>query len=174
MKRLKNMNLLKKRLFPVWGSAVLVIVLLLTFGARNFQESHKEKVLLETVVKSLSLMHYNPVPINDGFSGKVFEEYLKTLDFNKKFFLKSDIDVLEEFRFAIDNDIEKLEFNFFNSVEKLIVKRIEDASSYYGSILEKPFDFSVDEEIELDAKKTQWSQNVSQLKSEWSKGLNTK
>jgi carboxyl-terminal processing protease len=169
-----NLTMFKKikiRPVPVFSSLVLVSLLLLFFGARHLDTSRREKVLLESMMKSLSMMHYDPVKPDDQFSALVFDNYLSSLDYNKKFLLKADIDALSAFRNQIDDQLIQREIPFFEAVEGVIVARISDASVYYAEILNSPFNFTFDEEIELDPKKNNWAVSSAALKDEWRKGL---
>ncbi|MBL4716336.1 MAG: tail-specific protease, partial [Bacteroidia bacterium] len=48
--------------------------------------------------------------------------------------------------------------------------RIDESQAYYKEILSKPFDFSIDEEIELSGKKLEYASNGT-LKERWRKSL---
>ena len=50
---------------------------------------NREQLLMEVLLQSLKYNHYSPEDINDSFSKKVFDLYLKRLDNSKRFFLKT-------------------------------------------------------------------------------------
>jgi len=162
---------IKYRILPVIGTALLITLIIAVFGAARPDNTRKERVLLEQVLRSLTLMHYDPLPLDDRFSEAVFEEYLSSLDFNKKFLLQSDIDMLSKHRSMIDDQLRGREISFFESVERVIPRRIEEASAWYSEILAQPFDFTTDEEIELDGKKNAWASSAEVLRDEWRKAL---
>lgn len=162
---------LSRRSLTVITTAALVLILVLFFSAKQLTSERREKVLLETMMRSLNFMHYDPVIFDGTYSETVFEQFLQALDFNKKFFLQSDISSFSVYKDQIDNQIARREFLFFNAVEKVIEQRIKDASQYYSEILESPFDYYIDEEIELDPKKNNWCESPEQLKDEWRKAL---
>ncbi|MFO7723130.1 MAG: aldehyde dehydrogenase family protein, partial [Bacteroidales bacterium] len=161
----------KIRFVHVAASLMMGALLILVFSAYQPSNEKREKVLLESMLKSLSFMHYAPVEFDEKFSNSVFDQYLEVIDFNKRFFLHTDIQQLASHRTQIGNQIRNRELSFFNDVEDLIVKRIKDASSYYGEVLSEPFDFAVDEDIELDPEKSKWCATEKELKEEWRKGL---
>jgi carboxyl-terminal processing protease len=51
----------------------------------------------------LSRFHYAPKPLDDAMSQKIFDRYLKALDGEKLFFLKSDIDLFWPVRDKLDD-----------------------------------------------------------------------
>ncbi len=161
----------KYRVLPVAGTALLAVLLLIFFSASRHHSSGKERVLLEQMLRSLSLIHYDPFTLDDQFSEALFDEYLRVLDFNKKFFLASDIEELSIYRHDLDDQLTKRELTFFEAVEKIIPNRIEEASAYYKTILANPFDFTVDEEIELDSRNIEWAGTTEELYDEWRKAL---
>jgi carboxyl-terminal processing protease len=162
---------IKYRIVPVIGTALLITLIIAVFGASSPDNSRKERVLLEQVLRSLTLMHFDPLTLDDTFSNAVFEEYLSSLDFNKKFLLQSDIDRLAIHRTQIDDQLNSRNLYFFEAVDAIIPQRIEEASAYYSEILAHPFDFTVEEEIELDGKKNPWAASVEELRDEWRKAL---
>jgi carboxyl-terminal processing protease len=155
----------------ILGSLTLGVLLVFVFSAYQPSNEKREKVLLESMLKSLNFMHYAPVEFNDQFAQSVFEQYLNSLDFNKRFFLSSDIQRLERHKTTIDDQIRARELTFFNDVEEMIMERISKASAWYDEILAGPFDFTVKEEIELDPKKSGWCTTEKELREEWRKGL---
>ncbi len=134
-------------------------------------QTDKDQAIDQILMQSLKTMHYSPKEINDDFSQKVFKLYIQRLDFNKKFLIQSDIDELKKMDRSIDEDITAGTFTFFDRSVEIITKRIDEAQEYYKKICEKPFDFSKDETIELDAEKLNFSKNKDELKDAWRKSL---
>lgn len=162
---------LSKRSLTVITTSALVLILVLFFSAKQISSERREKVLLETIMRSLNFMHYDPVVFDGTHSETVFEQFLQALDVNKKFFLQSDISSFSVHKDQIDDQISRMEFGFFNAVEKVIEQRIIDASQYYSEILASPFNYTIEEEIELNPEKNEWCESPEQLKDEWRKAL---
>ena len=115
--------------------------------------------------------HYSTPEINDDFSSKVFVSHLKDLDYNKRFFNQADYAFLKKFENNLDDELESQQFNYFEAANSLFNKKIEIVNSFYKNILEKPFDFSVDEKVELDAEKRAFAVNDTALEELWRKYL---
>ncbi len=61
----------------------------------------------EWISTILSRYHYNKVSLNDSLSSVILDRFIKTLDYNKMYFLQSDIDEFEKYRFKLDDDIKE-------------------------------------------------------------------
>lgn len=153
-------------------SSLLLIVFLFGFCLpTSVKDTGKRGVLQRTMMVSLKQGHYVDVKIDDKFSKKVFGLYIEYLDFNKKFLIEEDIKKLSEYETKLDDQIEAGQFEFFKLSNKLINQRITEAQSYYQDILAKPFDFSKDEELELDAEKISFAEDKKALKEMWRKAV---
>ncbi|HSH65789.1 MAG TPA: carboxy terminal-processing peptidase, partial [Bacteroidia bacterium] len=92
-------------------------------------------------------------------------------DYSKKFLIEPDVEELKKYDHLIDDDINTGHFNFFNKSLEIIDKRIDEAQAYYTEILEKPFDFSLNDSLQLDPEKLSFSKNQADLKEAWRKLL---
>lgn len=129
----------------------------------------KNDVIFELLFGSLNQNHYAPVKLDDAFSEKVFELYIKRLDYNKKFLLQSDIDDLAKSRRDIDDQLLNQRHDFYAKSVSIYNKRLKEKESWSKEILSKPIDFTVDEEYETDYEKTVYSKSEEDLKNEWRK-----
>ena len=116
----------------------------------------KYEQIMKLVGQMLSQGHYSPQDINDAFSKKVFTKYMKELDPEKNFFLKADLDALKKFETRVDDEINGAPVEFFLAAGKIFTTRMEQASAIVNEFLTKPFDFTIDEEVMLDADKLQY------------------
>jgi carboxyl-terminal processing protease len=117
----------------------------------------------------LSRYHYKAVPIDDALSAKVFDQYLKALDPEKIYFLKSDIDRLAVDRTLLDDAVltEDLSapFEIFNLYERRVAERLK----YARSLLHKGFDFERDESLTFDRKDQPWPTTEADSLDLWRK-----
>lgn len=152
----------------LWFLPVAVVALV---SFRYILQNGKEEAIDQIMLQSLNSYHYSPKLINDEFGEKVFDLYIKRLDYNKKFFLQSDISDLKKREHDIDDEIKDSKFAFFDKSLELLNKRIDEAQAYYKEILDKPFTFTKEEQLELDAEKLNFSKNKNELKEAWRKSL---
>lgn len=157
MKRLKILNYI----------AIVSLVLLFS----SYREPEKNQATIQFMMGALNQLHFKPQNIDDTLSGKVFDLYIKRLDFSKKFFLKSDVDALNKYRHDVDDQINRGSFEFFEEADRIIQERTNEAEAYYKDILSKPFEFTANESVETEPKKLAFSKDKNALKDAWRKSL---
>ena len=152
-----------------------IISLVIYFEVSNFKfssdEPNKDRLLVDLVSYVLDKLHYNPKIINDDFSLKVFDDFIDAVDSQKRFFLESDIQILSEYKLLIDDQINSSDITFFNVTFDILKKRISEVEGFYEAILNQPFDFNVDEEINLDYENLSYASNIDELRNLWRKRL---
>ena len=137
----------------------------------NIQNPSKDKLLIEIVSYVLNKGHYSPSQINDQFSEEVYKNFLNGVDSRHLFFIQSDIDFFDSFKFEIDDQIKMSKIEFFNLSHQRYLQRLDQVKSFYPSLLNQSFDFSIDEKIDLDFENTSYSKSLSELKKQWRKFL---
>ncbi|MCB0516885.1 MAG: carboxy terminal-processing peptidase [Bacteroidetes bacterium] len=142
-----------------------------TLKVDNDQANAKDAVLMQVLVSALDNIHYSPRNLDDKFSEDVYHQYLKQMDFNKRFFLQSDIDQLDKYRLQIDDMIKANNFAFFDESLKILEKRIADSEAYYQEILCQSFDFQQNEDYNFDYEEKPYAADTKALKNEWYKAL---
>jgi len=158
---------------------VLILIVALSAALWSFvpfkktadPDPEKEAFLMGVLSFVLQNAHYQPADINDSFSEKVYTNYLKIIDGNKRYLLQSDIDGLNKYQTLIDDEFKEQRINFFNESYPLFENRIQEAKAYYKEILASPLDFTVKESINTDYEKQPWAKNKAELKERWRKQL---
>lgn len=143
----------------------------LAFWGFSFTEvtQNEERLLLTLMTKVLNENHYLKPALNDDFSKKVYDLYLKRLDYNKMYFLKKDMEELSKYKFSIDDEIKKGELNFYLESNKLYNKRFAEVEKYVDELLDGKFDFQVKETYESDPDKREYASTPKELKEIWRK-----
>lgn len=135
----------------------------------------KQEKLLAAIGMILEERHYNPKPIDDDFSKKVFTEYLASLDPDKDIFLQSDIKELSKFSTTLDDEIKgNTSIQFYPAAGAIYLKRLDEAIAIYTDILSRPFDFTKNEVAQLDGEKLDYPADENAKREEWRKRLKFK
>ena len=150
---------------------ILVAVASCSFTNKSFDNDDKDKFLLELISYVLEKGHYEPKEVNDSFSSNVFDDFIEVIDPTKRYFLQSDIDEFEKYRFMIDDEIRNTDITFFNVVYQRLMVRMQEAKEIYGDVLAQPFDYTIDETIEIDYDKQEFATSKKELKERWRKQL---
>ena len=149
-------------------SLILVSGLVFGFNLKN-EDPNKDKLLLEIISYVLERGHYSPKEIDDAFSENVYMDYMNNLDGQHRFFLQSDINSFQSYKYKIDDQIKSAELTFFDLTYKKLTERMSQVQGFYKELLDQPFDFTKKEEIDLDFETAPYASNTSELKKIWRK-----
>lgn len=155
--------------FAILLTGVVLAVILASYTFCN--RENKDQVLVQLVTQTLTMAHFSPLDINDNFSEKVYNLYIKHLDFNKRFFTKEDLKNLEIYKTKIDDEIASKSVEFYAVTNELFDESLNKAQGYYTSILAQPFNLNENETFETDPDKSDFAQNDAALKEAWRKAL---
>ncbi len=133
----------------------------------------EKKYVNETKIinELLDRYHYRNLTLNDSLSSVILDNYTTSLDYNKTFFLKGDVDSFEKYRFKLDDAIRAGNLNIAFDIYNVFQDRFFERMAIVDSILIKGFDFTIDEKIETNRKEIQWSQSPQELDDLWRKTL---
>lgn len=161
-----------KKKFVVVLLTVLLAVTSCSFTTKKFDaNSDKDKVLIELITYVLEQGHFDLRNMDDDFSEDVYFEFIETLDPLKRHFLQSDIDEFSKQKLEIDDQIKNKDLSFFDLVYTRYVTRVEESKLYYQEILDKPFNFNENEEINTDYENLPYATNEKELKERWRKQM---
>lgn len=150
--------------------AITLSVTLLSFSVVKMVFD-KNQLILDIVMSGLDNAHYSPQTIDDKFSSKFFDLYIKRLDDRKIFLLQADVDNMAKYKTKVDDQIKAETFELFNLSNELKGRRILEKEAWYKEILAKPFDYKVDEEYETDGDKLSFAKTETELKNRWRQSL---
>jgi len=152
---------------------VIFPLLLIGFVITNkkFSDPNKDRLLMEVVKYVVEKGHYKKISIDDNLSENLYHSFIKQLDNQKRFFLKSDIREFEKYKYLLDDQIKEYDLSFFNLVYQRSKIRIEEAKSYYEELVNNKFNFNLNENIDLDFEKKEYARSKSEIKNRWRKQL---
>jgi carboxyl-terminal processing protease len=142
-----------------------------TINSKKTVDPERDKLLLELLTFVIEKGHYNPAVIDDAFSKGVYKDYIAALDPSKRFFLQSDINEFSKFELELDDQLTNKDLTFFNLTYDRLMLRMEESKKIFKDILSKPFDYSVDEDFNVDYDKSPYSKNNAELKEKWRKQI---
>jgi carboxyl-terminal processing protease len=149
-----------------------VFVAFRTLGIGSKPPTKYERILLN-VGTMLEQIHYSPKAIDDKFSKEVFDKYLGDVDAEKDVFLQSDVDALNsKYGTTLDNEIlGTAPVQFVPAVTEVYKKRIAETEAIYKDILAKPFEFTKEEDFNMNYDQMKFPQTEADRKEAWRKRL---
>ena len=160
-----------KRNYKVILLVVAFSAALWSFMPKDKSDPEKDKLLIELLTFVIERGHFDPAAIDDTFSKGVYKDYITALDPSKRFFLQEDIDEFAKYELLIDDQINNKDLSFFELSYNRLMLRIDQSQEYYKTILDKPFDYSIDEKFDTDYEKLPYAVNTEELKEKWRKQI---
>ncbi|GAA6204369.1 carboxy terminal-processing peptidase [Thalassotalea sp. SU-HH00458] len=111
--------------------------------------------------------HYKTVQMNDVLSEQIFDRYIKQLDYNRNVFLADDIKGFEKYRLDFDSVIARGKLDIAYDIYNLNLQRRLQRYEYALTLLEKPFDFTIDETYHYDRENAEWPVSETELNELW-------
>ncbi len=142
-----------------------------SFTSSNFDQTDKDKLLVQLISYVLDQGHFVKKEINDDFSRKVFNEYLNILDPYKRYFYKSDIEEFKKYKDQLDDKFINAEIDFFDLTYNRGQKRFNESKLIYKEILSSPFDYQIDEDFNADFESLDYVKSKNEMKDRWRKQL---
>jgi len=164
------MRIMKKN-FKVLLVAVFVAIASCSFTTKKFDNPEKDKLLIDLITYVLEKGHYSPKDMDDAFSRNIYKNFIDGVDPLKRYFLNSDIEEFKQYETAIDDQIKIKDVTFFKLVYTRLTERIAQIEKIYPRILELPFNYSIDEELNIDYDKITYPNNTKALENRWRKQL---
>lgn len=134
-------------------------------------DNQKNKILNNVMVFYLEKAHFAPKELDDSLSLEFYNEYIKNVDRAKNFLLQMDIYELSDFKYDLDDQLMTDRLDFFNLTQNILKKRTKEVQEIYREILAQPFDYTIDETIEMDPDNVDYAKNLEELKERWRKAL---
>jgi len=158
------------------GLAVLLLSLLLVpagagsssaFSTPGELDENRAKILAYAIRQQLPRHHYSHKEIDDELSRSAFALYLKQLDFQKRFLLRSDVEKLREYENSLDDEVNLGKIVFPTVASGLHRTRVEEAREMVRELLAQPFDHTKKEYIETDPEKKAFCETRDMLRERW-------
>lgn len=155
----------------VFRSSVLIAVLcgLYFFNQPKTKDigNDKEALILQGLMQTIEYVHYAPKKVDDELSKHIYKTYLDRLDGYKRYFTQKDLDQLKKYELTIDDQINGLTFEFFNTSLPLLDEGMKKAETYFNEAINASINFNKGDMYETDPDKMTFAKNDGDLKDKW-------
>ncbi|MEA4861690.1 MAG: carboxy terminal-processing peptidase [Victivallaceae bacterium] len=151
--------------------AVVLSAVTVLSAADEIPEGSRIAVLTKLTPMLLANAQYRHAPYDDNMSSLTFDEFFRLLDPNKCYFTKQDMEHFEPYRNQLDDLTAKGDSTFVFEVYDLFKQRVAMYTAFAEETLKKPFDFTVNESVQLDRRDLDYFANMDELKEFWRKKL---
>ncbi len=133
----------------------------------TFNDHHRTVVV--ATARIAEEFHYRNKPLNNELSEIILNNYIDALDPKKMYFRASDINQFRSNRFYYDNFISNGNLKEIFNVFITFQRRLQERTDYAISLLEYPFDFELDDHLDLDRTHAEWPANRDEHNRFWNK-----
>jgi len=152
------------------GGAVASLTDAETLDAAELAPLPEHEATTRHILKALRERHYLYQLLDDVSSALIFDEYLSALDPSKSYFSAQDMLAFEPYRITLDNALRRGDlrpaFSIFNQYQAQTIARLTWVISQLEQGLE-PYQFDVDETLELDRSDAPWAKDQAALDDLW-------
>ncbi|MEZ0317831.1 MAG: carboxy terminal-processing peptidase [Methylophilaceae bacterium] len=138
-------------------------------AAAQLQPQQQQSQAAHLSAEVLTRYHYKRIPLDDITSSKIFDNYLKSLDGERIFFLQSDIDQFSNARTRMDDAILNEDLSVPFAIYNLYQQRTVERINYARSLLKKGFDFDKKESYQFTREKAPWAKSDEEMNDLWRK-----
>ena len=115
-------------------------------GSNNLKPEPRQSEVTKQIAELVTNLSYKRVKLNDSLGSVIFDNYLKSLDGNKSYFLASDVNDFEKYRLTFDDDMESGDLTAAFYMFNVYQKRYNERINYSIETLNNKFDFDKKEE----------------------------
>ncbi len=159
-------------------AGVLIVPVGLALGAAAWHlqadvgaPSRVHGIIAQTVAYFLEHVHLSRKPLDDSLSREFFRQYLKKLDPGKMYFTKADVREFEAHATLLDDEVKQGDVKFGFDVYNRYLQRVEERVELVQELLERGFDFTIDEYLLTDADRLDYPADEGEIRQRWRKRL---
>lgn len=119
------------------------------------------------VANILTRYEYDKKPLDEKMSQEIYKAYFKILDSQKIFFTAADLSYFDSAKPLLSNMLQQGDMRFAFDVFLRYRDRVAQRYDYAIGLLDQPFDFTVDEDFNVDRKKAEWPKDDAEANDLW-------
>ncbi len=135
------------------------------------QDQRKNSIIALMIAQDLPKIHFSDKIVDDDLARNAFDLYLKQLDFQKRFLLKSDVQKLRARALDIDDNLAEGTVFLPGLGYDLLNDRINEVDRIVARLLEEKIDPQRSEQFETDPEKIDYVVSIQELEKRWRKIL---
>ena len=136
----------------------------------HLQQEPQHKVSSKRITDLFTRSHYHKFDLDNAFSERIFERYLKLLDFRRNILTQSDVDSLKKYQDDFAMMLTSGNLSEAYTIYDFVQKRRYEGFVYALSLLDKdkPFDFNkVGDKYDYDREHASWPKSEAEIHELW-------
>ncbi|MWN04915.1 carboxy terminal-processing peptidase [Gilliamella sp. Pas-s95] len=127
------------------------------------------QVVARRVTNFFTQSHYRNFALDGAFSSKIFDRYFKLLDSNKSLFIQSDVDSFRNKQESLGQELIDGNLKTAYDIYNLFLQKRYNRYQYALEVLQKPMDFSTNDEVDFNREEIAWPTSETELNVYWDK-----
>ncbi|GAC17352.1 carboxy terminal-processing peptidase [Paraglaciecola arctica] len=112
--------------------------------------------------------HYKQIDLDDELSLKIFDRFIRSLDFNRNVFTEKDIQGFAAYKTKFDDAIERGNLSIAYEIYQLNMQRRAQRYEFALTLLDKEFNFELaNDKFVYDREDAAWPKNTKELDELW-------
>ncbi|MES9902213.1 MAG: tail-specific protease, partial [Sedimenticola sp.] len=121
------------------------------------------------ILRVVDRYHYKDHQLDDAMSNSILDRYLESLDPNKSFFSRKDIERFEIYRNYLDDALRTARLDPPFEIFRVFRQRVDERIDHALELLDREFDFTIDESYLFDRSEADWLGDAKALEALWRK-----
>ncbi|CAG37806.1 carboxy terminal-processing peptidase [Desulfotalea psychrophila] len=163
------MKLMKSFFFSVL--VLLFLSPVLHADSLTAEEQERDSLIGHMLSKQLPTLHYSDKELNDSLGEAAFSLYLKQLDYQKRFLLQEDVDVLHSHADSIDDNMRSGQVVLPSLGSEILLKRVAQVQQMVTKMVAAEIGHTPGEVYQSDPKKLSYAKSLAELEDRWRKIL---
>ena len=135
----------------------------------ELQPTPEQQQTANVIVKVIEKYHYKEVALDDAMSEMILDRYFDALDPNRAFFRARDIARFSLYQDKLDDYLKNARIEPAFEIFRLYRKRVAEAVAHAEKLVDKDFDFTIDESYLFERDEAPWPQTRTELQEVWRK-----
>ena len=135
--------------------------------AATTESDPREAVVAQMIAEILETQHLRDRKLDEKLSRDAFSTYIERLDPGKLFLLEEHIDALRPYEARLAELLRSGELEIAHAASALMNERREVVLAIIKKHLEEPFDYTVDESVDMDPEGRDFAESREELEERW-------
>lgn len=136
-----------------------------------YYDRNRASLIAYMLKENLSIHNFGKKKVDKTLSRNAFALYLRQLDPQKRFLLKSDVKKLSVYSDKIDEEIQSGNLELPQAGAALLASRVAQVRKMIRDVMGEEFDFARDDTVETDASRLDFCRTGKELRERWRKVL---
>ena len=155
--------------FLTFGVLVLVAA---SVGAQRFAAKGADAgTTARQVADMVTRKHISHARIDDRVSERLVKRYIESLDPQKLYFTKADVKQFNANKTILDDNIKSGNVDFAFQAFDVYLTRLDERIKLAQTLIDEKHDFTIDEEIVIDADDLDWAGTEDEIRERWRKRI---